>query len=232
MKKNIGNQRYTKASSRFQQKALRSFLHVFANLAAVSVSSFLFLTCKISFESDLKNYLKNYTEKVEIIDYSTNIENFESQSIKNDEEGYKEYYIPSTNDFVITYTIRNPQQYKFTKNYLGVDLNLFDKYSNYIEDISIQQTGTYQLKLTIPKNFLEDAEQGRNITPSIRIANPNIATSTPDFKNFFDVYDSLHIVCNSPPIEVESPAVYKNDSTEQYVLIFNMPGKSALTCIH
>ncbi len=214
MRKNITNYRYTKT---------------FSILAAIFLSSFLFLTCKISFESDLKGYLKDYTEKVEIIDYTTNIDDFESKSIKKDAEGYKEYYIPSTKDFTITFTIRNPQQYKLTSKYLGVDLNLFDKYSNYLNDIEIKQTGTYQLTLTIPNTFLKDAEKGENITPSIRIANPNIVTDTPDFKSFFDTYESLHIVCNSEPIEITSPTVYKNNSTEQYALIFNMPGKSALT---
>ena len=52
MRKNINNYRYTKA---------------FSILALVFLSSFLFITCKISFESDLKNYLREYTEEAEII---------------------------------------------------------------------------------------------------------------------------------------------------------------------
>ena len=94
------------------KKTLR-VLKTFSKLVALFCSSLLFLTCKISFESDLKGYLRTYTEDVEIIDYSTNDE---LKSIKNTSDGYKEYYIPySDKPFEVTFTIRNPQQYDFTK---------------------------------------------------------------------------------------------------------------------
>lgn len=94
------------------KKSLR-VLKTFSKLVALFFYSLLFLTCKISFESDLKNYLKDYTEKAEIIGYTTN---WPLNSIKNTADGEKEYYIDpskSSNDFTITFTIRNPQQYIF-----------------------------------------------------------------------------------------------------------------------
>ena len=215
MRKNITNYRYTKT---------------FSILAAIFISSFLFLTCKISFESDLKGYLKDYTEEVEIIGYSTNIE---LKSIKNTTDGYTEYYIPSSdNDFIITFSLRNPQRYELSSSYLGFELGQLKANQNSTIDTIMQPNNDpYSIKLTISSSFLkiadkiEDKSKDGDITPIIKITNPKSGKIS-------ETYSSLHLVCNTRPKAVTSQVVYEDTGDDSYLLIFNMPDKTDLTGIH
>ncbi len=242
MRKNNTNYRYTKT---------------FSILAAIFLSSFLFLTCKISFESDLKGYLKDYTEEVEIIGYTAN---WPLNSIKNTADGQKEYYIdPSaaTTNFTITFSLRNPQKYDFgagktfASDTSPESLNLYaqfdefiypdttdttnttnttdtDKSLTYNYHVNIEQSNDkYKIILTLPRAFLQNnADQGKNITPTIHLTNPNS-------KKAFDEYESLHLICNSEPPQITNAAVYEDvNSDNEHILILTMPSVEKLSGTH
>ncbi len=242
------------------KKSLR-VLKTFSKLVALFFSSLLFLTCKISFESDLKGYLKDYTEKAEIIGYTTN---WPLNSIKNTADGEKEYYIDpskSSNDFTITFTIRNPQQYNFgegktfASNTASETLNsetLNDEniyvYALFDQFLYPDPEETTPTKKSLTEYYHVNIEQSNDKYKIIltlprtflkdnadqgQNITPTIHLTNPYSKKAFDEYEALHLICNSVPPQITKAVVYADeDSDNEHILIMNMPSVEKLSNTH
>ena len=89
----------------------------------------------------------------------------------------------------------------------------------------------FHLTLTYSKEYLNEMEMGKEITPKISMNHPKTNSK-------FPTYNELKLVSNSAPPAIYGPVVYtvqdkmNGKDVERYVLIFNMPSQGLLSGIH
>ncbi len=202
---------------------LKTFLFAFL--------SFGFFSCNFwndSINEPVKEYFKEYTETAGIMKYE--ISKGEWQLDSNGRIS-----ISSSQNAQITFYLRNPQQYEFSSANINLD---FDKLDNSqiektlknpaeksLVQISQNSDDLMILKLEYPTEFLSQTETGFEISPEITLSHP--VSKLP-----FETYSDLKLYSNSSPPPIYGATVYKDSSTNKYVLLFNMPEKSLLSGIH
>jgi hypothetical protein len=130
--------------------------------------------------------------------------------------------VPSNNDVVLTYTVRNPQSYNLNYDLLFSYLELPDGVTlSYTPEASreITKTDYSTFTLTLPANFLNECECGvYDISPTITVYEPKSG-------RYFNNY-SVPIKSNSAPPVIASPVMYHTsvNNSDTYVIYFNLPG--------
>ncbi|MFC2330454.1 MAG: beta strand repeat-containing protein [Treponema sp.] len=136
----------------------------------------------------------------------------------------------SSEDFTVTLTMNNLQQFKFTP---GENLIL-----SFPEELTASKLNTSAVKIkqdesdlskiiiTYPADFLRAAEikGGSNkfdISPEVILKHPKIGID-------FCTYNSLKVICNSAPARPSGSVLYKDTSDSKYVICFNMPDKNTM----
>ncbi len=190
-----------------------------------------FSSCKFvseSWNAPVKDYFKDYTETAGVMQWE-----LVSGSAVYDSDGT--VILSSGEDAVFNLFIRNPQGYNFTlsnnmtysfdeeelenaQNLFGVTLEDSFTELSQGEEKSV-------LVLRYSKDFLVATETGFDISPVVNLRHPVSGV------NFGD-YTELKVKCNSAPPPLYGAVVYKDTSTQKYVILFNMPQKSLLAGIH
>ncbi len=136
----------------------------------------------------------------------------------------------SSEDFTVTLTMNNLQQFKFTP---GENLIL-----SFPEELTASKLNTSAVKIkqdesdlskiiiTYPADFLRAAEikGGSNkfdISPEVILKHPKIGID-------FCTYNSLKVICNPAPARPSGSVLYKDTSDSKYVICFNMPDKNTM----
>ena len=174
----------------------------------------LFFTSCDLFNVPVKEFLKEYTEEAQIVSHSI------STTTALDKDGMA--CVPSNNDVVLTYTVRNPQSYNLNYDLLFSYLELPDGVTlSYTPEASreITKTDYSTFTLTLPANFLNECECGvYDISPTITVYEPKSG-------RYFNNY-SVPIKSNSAPPVIASPVMYHTsvNNSDTYVIYFNLPG--------
>lgn len=202
-----------------------------AKIFLFAILVFLISSCKFfseTFNEPVKEYFKEYTESAGIMRYEI------SKGEVNQSENGKIFISSSQNAQIIFY-LRNPQNYKFSSadinlDFAELDNSLIEKTLKNPAEKSLVQISQSSddlmiLKLEYPSEFLLQTETGFEISPQITLSHP---ISKIPFAKFQD----LKLYSNSPPPQIYGATVYKNPSTNKYVLLFNLPEKSLLKGIH
>ncbi len=134
----------------------------------------------------------------------------------------------SSEDFTVTLTMNNLQQFKFTP---GENMIL-----SFPEELTASALNTSVVKIkqdssdlskiviTYPADFLREAERGTkkfDISPKVVFKHPKIGID-------FCTYDSFKVICNSAPTMPSGAVLYKDSSDNKYVICFNLPDKNAM----
>lgn len=180
---------------------------------------FLFSACSL-FNVPVKEYLKEYTEEAKIVSHEISV------GTVLDKNGMP--CVSSNQDCVITYTLRNPQQYDLR---YGIDYPLLTEDQKTaigvlipVADRAITKSGTSSFSLTYPIDFLTKCDCGEyDISPTITLTEPKSGRS-------FESY-SFNLKSNSPPPVITSPVMYHTgtEGDDRYVLYFNLPGTTDMS---
>lgn len=111
---------------------------------------------------------------------------------------------------------------------LGLDLNSVKKLASgitLVQDPDDEFNST--LLMYLPQNLLLASDTGGNLSPVIDMWHEKNGKQLPS-------YDSLYLRCDSVPPQVYNPVVYtrNENSTEYYVLVWNMPSVGLLSGVH
>ena len=177
--------------------------------------TFVFSACNLSYNSPLKEYLKDYTETAAIVKLD-----LPESGFPVDKEGY--ISIPSSDDFPLTFTMRNPQMYV-----LDFSLNLDDsgaaKIAEKFNETAYSFTQSDDLlyvTLNFTQDYLYELECGGNLSAEVNLTEPR------SNRNFEPYQYSLRV--NTPPEPVRNLVVLQDYSTNKYVLAMNMPDMSGI----
>lgn len=134
----------------------------------------------------------------------------------------------SSEDFTVTLTMNNLQQFKFTP---GENMILSfpeeltaSKLNTYVVKIKQDSSDLSKIVITYPADFLREAERGTkkfDISPKVVFKHPKIGID-------FCTYDSFKVICNSAPTMPSGAVLYKDSSDNKYVICFNLPDKNAM----
>lgn len=199
------------------------------------LGSIFFSSCNAlveSFNEDVKDYMKKYTETAEIAEYVFD------QEYPIDSKGY--INLPSDSDKKITLYLINPQNFYFTdplnikysisyQDDAAAIINSFNTANSstgisaytFIQD-PLHKNDYALIEYTFSEKFLQETDGGLNISPEITFTNPNTDNQT------FDTYADLKIVSNSAPVPVRNLMVLQDSMNSKYVLAFYMPDMSGI----
>lgn len=134
----------------------------------------------------------------------------------------------SSEDFTVTLTMNNLQQFKFTP---GENMILSfpeeltaSKLNTSVIKIKQNSSDLSKIVITYPADFLREAERGTkkfDISPKVVFKHPKIGID-------FCTYDSFKVICNSAPTMPSGAVLYKDSSDNKYVICFNLPDKNAM----
>ena len=134
----------------------------------------------------------------------------------------------SSEDFTVTLTMNNLQQFKFTP---GENMILSfpeeltaSKLNTYVVKIRQDSSDLSKIVITYPADFLREAERGTkkfDISPKVVFKHPKIGID-------FCTYDSFKVICNSAPTMPSGAVLYQDSSDNKYVICFNLPDKNAM----
>ncbi len=207
---------------------------ILSSLLAITAIS-AFTACKI----DIRNFLKENTE-IAAVDKCLNESELKPYEI-TDPNGNYVYCIPSSNDLVIRFRLRNPQNYElipskpetYRETAEGVYQTGDPSITVSFDTLGKDYIGTYDPPLVLTKkptnsNQAYDAlfeidddcyyltlTYTRDFLLKTEMGHnisPTILLRHPRTKNDFESYSELHIACNSPPPAVSGPIVYQDES--------------------
>ncbi|MBR0098121.1 MAG: hypothetical protein IJP90_00190 [Treponema sp.] len=205
---------------RFRKNADRTEKTVNFKLFALKITLFIpFLLTACNFETVLeptfndpaKEFFKEYTESAAIMQHQILVPTYNDGSLH--------LCISSMEDGTISLFMRNPQRYKLntTVTFPALDSEID------LSAVTIEQDTNDTLKLTMPVTFLVDADEGKEISPTVHLTEPRSG------RNFGDY--SFSLFSNTKPPELNNPTVL-NDSNTTFVIAFDMPSQAELALRH
>lgn len=176
------------------------------------------------FNTSIPDWFREYT------DYPTVSGIVWSGKGKKDSSGVLNASSSEAEDFTVTLTMNNLQQFKFTP---GENMIL-----SFPEELTASALNTSVVKIkqdssdlskiiiTYPAYFLQSAENTSggskfDISPKVTFKHPKIGID-------ICTYNSLKVICNSAPAMPSGAVLYKDTSDSKYVICFNMPDKNAM----
>ena len=206
----------------------------FSSLLAIT-TILAFTACKV----DIRNFLKENTE-IAAVDKCLNESDLKPYEI-TDPNGNYVYCIPSNNDLVIKFRLRNPQNYELipstpetyrstaATNYQTGDPSITVSFDTLGKDyIDTYDTPSVLTKKPSNSNQAYDAlleiddecyyltlTYTRDFLLKTEMGHnisPTVLLRHPKTKNDFESYSELNIACNSPPPAVSGPIVYQDES--------------------
>lgn len=205
---------------RFRKNADRTKKTVNFKLFALKITLFIpFLLTACNFETVLeptfndpaKEFFKEYTESAAIMQHQILVPTYNDGSLH--------LCISSMEDGTVTLFMRNPQRYKLDTT---VTFSTLDSEID-LSAVTIEQDTNDTLKLTMPVTFLVDADEGKEISPTVHLTEPRSG------RNFGDY--SFSLFSNTKPPELNNPTVL-NDSNTTFVIAFDMPSQAELALRH
>ena len=163
------------------------------------------------FENDVADFMEKYTETAAVEQHSF------SYSPYTDESNY--LCIPSDQEVEINFYLRNPKKYSLIPS---ASFNNLDSQISR-SGIRIEQTDFANLQLSLTQDFLISADEGKDITPLIKLYEPMSGRN-------FDSY-SVRLYCNSKPPLILNPTILNNNN-QNFVLAFDMPNEEDVAIRH
>ncbi|MBR0496316.1 MAG: hypothetical protein IJJ71_09100 [Treponema sp.] len=205
---------------KFRKNAERSDKSVKLNFLALKLTLFLpFILPACDFENVLeptfndpaKEFFKEYTESAAVMQHQILVPTYNDGSLH--------LCISSMEDGTVTLFMRNPQRYKLdtTVTFPALDSEID------LSAVTIEQDTNDTLKLTMPVTFLVDADEGKEISPTVHLTEPRSG------RNFGDY--SFSLFSNTKPPELNNPTVL-NESNTTFVVAFDMPSQAELALRH
>ena len=205
---------------RFPKIADRIEKIVKSKLFALKITLFIpFLLTACNFETVLEptfndpaeEFFKEYTESAAIMQHQILVPTYNDGNLR--------LCISSMEEGSVTLFMRNPQRYKLntTVTFPALDSEID------LSAVTIEQDTNDTLKLTMPVTFLVDADEGKEISPTVHIIEPKSG------RNFGDY--SFRLFSNTKPPELNNPTVL-NESNTTFVIAFDMPSQAELALRH
>ena len=174
------------------------------------------------FNTSIPDWFREYT------DYPTVSGIVWSGKGKKDSSGVLNASSSEAEDFTVTLTMNNLQQFKFTPGENMIlsfpeELNA-SKLNTSVIKIKQNSSDLSKIVITYPADFLREAERGTkkfDISPKVVFKHPKIGID-------FCTYDSFKVICNSAPTMPSGAVLYKDSSDDKYVICFNLPDKNAM----
>lgn len=205
---------------KFRKNAERSDKSVKLNFLALKLTLFLpFILPACDFENVLeptfndpaKEFFKEYTESAAVMQHKILVPTYNDES--------RHLCISSMEEGTISLFMRNPQCYKLNTS---VTFSALDPEID-LSAVKIEQDSNDTLKLSMPVTFLVDADEGKEISPTVHIIEPKSG------RNFGDY--SFRLFSNTKPPELNNPTVM-NESNTTFVIAFDMPSQAELALRH
>ena len=172
-------------------------------IASISSCSF--------FENDVNDFMEKYTETAGVLEHHLSIETYKDNNNLD--------CVNSKMGFTTTMYMRNPKQFSLVPSVTFPNLD-----PNIPRDgVIIQQVSFDELTMTIPFEFLQVSDEGRNISPEIYLYEPMSGRT-------FEPY-TFQLSCNSVPPQLLNPTII-NDGGQTFALAFDMPSAEELSLRH
>jgi len=127
--------------------------------------------------------------------------------------------VPATGDHVVSFTLRNPQKYRFTLHN-NMECSVGGLIIGEAEGVSIAQDpdDTAKINITYSSTFLLNHPLGDDISPTVELFHPVSHAS-------FGVFDKMKISSDSPPPSVQLACFQRDGATDNdhYVVCFYLP---------
>ena len=196
--------------------------------ALIAISALLVTSCQF-WNVPVREYFEEYTRTAVIEKYLP---------IAEGQQADGAIQIPSDKDVTVTFHLHNPQNFKFVAgNNMSLQLAAFDAAKALASSglpadtasvkITQDPSNASILHLTYPAAFLQAADTGFDISPSVQLEHPFSHVD-------FGTYSKLKLLCNTAPPAFRSASLAQTkDASPRYVICLRSPdmGKKLRTAL-
>ena len=196
--------------------------------ALIAISALLVTSCQF-WNVPVREYFEEYTRTAVIEKYLP---------IAEGQQADGAIQIPSDKDVTVTFHLHNPQNFKFVAgNNMSLQLAGFDAAKALASSglpadtasvkITQDPSNASILHLTYPAAFLQAADTGFDISPSVQLEHPFSHVD-------FGTYSKLKLLCNTAPPAFRSASLAQTkDASPRYVICLRSPdmGKKLRTAL-